>query len=140
MMSIEILPRCLGQAVDQVESLKISIKTFIRLKNTCKYFTALLTPETIGDLCKNYTKGEKDRLFQILTKASIAFWSDYATRRLPVLILRCAGVSAKIVTLSGTLEITLSQNEFKAQEKEFSRKNREILRRNREVRRQNRKA
>jgi len=86
---IDILSHCLIKDENSKKSLKYSIKEFMQLSTTCKNFNRILTFETIGTLCKKYAQGDKNRVLQNLVNDG-----RYATTRLPILILICAGADA----------------------------------------------
>lgn len=96
---INIFSHCIVQSEDQVKSLEKSIKTFMKLSITCKFFNQLLTFETIGNFCKSYTLYVKSTALHSLMQ----HMSDktYTIQRLPALILVCAGAYPNIEAYLG---------------------------------------
>lgn len=75
--------------------LENKIETLITLSYTCKRFNKLWTFESIVNLCENYAQGDKDLALQRLISPSIDDRKEYAAKRLPALILICAGADPK---------------------------------------------
>lgn len=84
-----IFSHCLVHNENQVESLKNSMKSLIKLNSTCKNLHTLLTRETIGKFCKNYAQNDKDQALFNLGESINNL--TYMRKRLPALILICAG-------------------------------------------------
>jgi hypothetical protein len=80
---------------DQAKSLENSIKNFMNLSVSCKYFSELLTPETIGTLCKHYALEDKNTVLLNLLAQNIA-WRTYEKMRIPAFILVYADVDVNI--------------------------------------------
>lgn len=82
------------------ESLQDSIKNFMRLRGVCKKLYQALTGEKIGDYCKNYAQQQKNNaLCTLVDTIECDCYNNksshgYATRRLPALILVCAGADS----------------------------------------------
>jgi len=77
----------------QAQSLEKTIKTFMKLSATCKSFNKLLTFETIGNFCTNYAQNDKDQTLQNITQYMNNY--TYKAKRLPALIVSCAGATLK---------------------------------------------
>ena len=86
----------------QKESCGDSIKNFMRLRGACRKFNRWLTPEVMSNWCKNYGQHDKDKTLEKIVRSiepdrySNIPWHDYTTRRLPALILVCAGADPNI--------------------------------------------
>jgi len=74
---------------NQVIVLTNSIKIFMKLSTVCKKLNTSLTFETIGKSCQNYPQDEKNQTLNLISNYSLD------QRRLPVLILVCAGADTK---------------------------------------------
>lgn len=73
------------------ELLEKKIKFFMRLNTTCKKINQSLTFEAIGKLCKNYALIDKTDALQQLLETTTSL--NYKVKRLPALILVCAGAN-----------------------------------------------
>ena len=83
---------CFAQNIDQVCTLKESVKAFMRLSAVCKNF---LTPERCGNFCKNYAWHEKHKiLFNLYRGMDDMDELTYQSVRIPALILIYAGADA----------------------------------------------
>jgi hypothetical protein len=78
-------------SVLDIKSFEYGIKRYMMLSCTCKYFNEVLTPETIGNLHKHYNQDIKNNVWQRLMLNSTYHHS--VVRRLPALLLICAGVT-----------------------------------------------
>lgn len=87
------------QDIDQVKVLENTIKNLLKLSITCKYFHTLLTYETIGAYCKNFTLTDKNETLKKLSTEHV--WTEldtqvdfdfyYKFKRVPTIILVHAG-------------------------------------------------
>ena len=96
-----VLSYCHSPYQNPIRALEKSIQYFLALKTTCKRFNKLLTFKTIGNLCKNYTPKTKNNTFKELIEDMHDV--HYKIKRLPALILICAGADANIKTRKGPL-------------------------------------
>lgn len=83
---------CQVHGDNQQESLKKSIKNYMRLRGVCKGFNELLTEQVIGDQCKDYTQDDKNKVLETVLKS----WTSYKTKRLAALTLVYAGADPNI--------------------------------------------
>ena len=88
------------------ELLEKKIKFFMRLNTTCKKINQSLTFEAIGKLCKNYALIDKTDALQQLLETTTSL--NYKVKRLPALILVCAGANL----MTNTCYDFLFQEEF----------------------------
>lgn len=97
----KILLHCHTHDYDPAQALEKSIKTFIALSTISKHFNALLTCETIGELCKNYSRTNKKKVLKKIMKNMHI--SNYNAKRFPALILICAGADPNTVVNGSSL-------------------------------------
>jgi len=86
---IHIFSYCETQ--DHEKTLEYSIKNFMKLSTTCKCFNTLLTFNMLGQLCKDYAPTDKTETLQRLIETTTSL--NYKVKRLPALILVCAGAA-----------------------------------------------
>lgn len=84
---IHIFSYC--QTEDYVKSLEYDIKNFMKLSASCKGLNKILTFDKIGQLCKDYAPIDKTETLKQLIKITTSL--NYRVKRLPALILVCAG-------------------------------------------------
>ncbi len=91
---------------DRYLALINSIKLFMELSMICRKFSRLLTFETIGSLCKNYTPRSKANALDC-----IAHDFNGTPRRLAVLALACAGANESCCHQHTLLEKAIIQDD-----------------------------
>lgn len=106
------------------------IVMLMKLSTTCRYFNQLLTFEKMGEFCKSYDQSTKYcALAHVLTKGRYFSTNEvvgptgslkYEVKRLPVLILLCAGVDITkqlddpmFITAFGKKDLQLVEMMFK---------------------------
>lgn len=75
---------------DAIEALKKSIKTFMKLRSTCKFMYRFLTYEKIAKFCENYTPETKLLTFKNLMKVTST--PDDEIRHTPAIIVLYTGI------------------------------------------------
>lgn len=93
----DIFSHCLIEDTNQVRSLEKTIRSFMQISMACKKFNVLLTFKEISEFCKNYKLSDKNQAFIHLTysKSEKSDWPMNQIKRLPALILVCAGAKKK---------------------------------------------
>lgn len=76
-----------------VKELTNNIKNFMSLRIICESGNRLFTPEKIGSLCKSYPQEVKNKVLKNLIEKDRY---NFKSKRLPILILICAGASVTI--------------------------------------------
>ncbi len=74
-------------------SIGCTIQNFKRLGITCKKFNTLLTPEAMGNLCKDYMQSDKDQALREILEWINSFYKSHRPR---ALILIYAGANPNI--------------------------------------------
>ncbi len=86
-LPIEMLGKIVSHHFDN-QDLYPDLKLFMKLSTVCKHFNRLLTVETIANCCKNYEQHRRD---WVLNDVFSDERFKYVAKRLPLLILVCAG-------------------------------------------------